>query len=418
MRALVTRPDRVRDGLYRRFVRRAELRGLLADHLYRGEPYLALNAIVLEAGDASLLAGLTDIFARIFHNAGQALAADVPRLVEMGFPWAAAELLAAEQPRMPLIGRFDFVQDDRGRWWLLEFNADTPSGIREAIVADAVVAELLPEAGPLRRSNSGLAGAVVEAFGRATADLASGDALGIVTDAGALEDLAQMAYTAELIRPVLARRAVDVILGDARDLRPSHGGVRLCGRRIRALYRYLPFESLFGSPTFTTIEEGSTSGSVKLLNGLYGLLLQHKGLMPWLWAHRDDPRFDENERAAIRKHLSPSWTAGGEPGTLPPAALVYKQVFGREGEEVFFGEDLDQAQIEELVRRRTYIAQRRIRPQAIEAAIPTSLGIESRLGYATVGSYAVDGRFAGFYTRFGDKIVTARAKWMATFAQP
>ncbi len=52
----------------------------------------------------------------------------------MGFPWVAAELLAAERPRMPLIGRFDFVQDSTGQWWLLEFNADTPSGIREGIV--------------------------------------------------------------------------------------------------------------------------------------------------------------------------------------------------------------------------------------------------------------------------------------------
>jgi len=417
MRALVTRPDRVRDGLYRRFVRRAELRGLLADHLYRGEPYLALNAIVLAADDASLLAGLTDTFASAFHKAGQALAADVPCLVEMGFPWAAAELLAAELPRMPLLGRFDFVQGESGHWWLLELNADTPSGAREAIVADALVTELLPEAGPLIRSNSGLGDAVVAGFARGTGELRPGDALGVVTDAGALEDLAQMAFTTELIRPALARRGIDVILGDVRNLRPRHGGITLCGRRVEALYRYLPFESLFGSSGFTTIEEASTSGSVRLLNGLYGLLLQHKGLMAWIWAHREDPNFSAAERAAIGAHLAPSWMAGEEQRDLLSLELVYKQVFGREGEEVFFGEDLDDKQVDELVRRRTYIAQRRVQPQGVEAAIPTSVGFQSRLGYATVGSYAVDGRFAGFYTRFGDKIVTARAKWMATFAE-
>ena len=36
----------------------------------------------------------------------------------------------------------------------------------------------------------------------------------------------------------------------------------------------------------------------------------------------------------------------------------------------------------------------------------------------TVGCFAVNGQFAGFYTRFGDKITTSRSKWLATFAEP
>jgi glutathionylspermidine synthase len=417
MRALVTTPGPITQALYRRFIRRAELRGLLADHLYEGEPYLALNAIVLSENDRRLLAGLSDTFASTFHKAAEIVARDVPGLVRMGFPWAAAELLAAEPPRMPVLGRFDFVQDQRGAWWLLEYNADTPSGVREAIVADALVAELLPQARSLERGNAGLRRAVVAAFVHSTAALGAGDALGIVTDAGALEDLAQMAFTADLVRPALAERGIDAVLGDVHNLRPGLPGLSLRGRRVAALYRYLPFESLFGSPGFAAVEEASTSGSVTLLNGLYGLLLQHKGLMAWLWAHRDDPRFSPAERGSIRAHLAATWMAGEQSCGLPPSELVFKQVFGREGEEVFFGEDLSEAQVADLVRRQTYVAQRRIHPQALSAAIPTSLGTVAREGYATVGSYVTAGRFAGFYTRFGDKIVTARAKWLATFVE-
>src|SRR5712692_5208728 len=153
MRVLVSDPARSNEGRYRRFVRRAELCGLLADHLYQGEPYLALNAVVLDQSEAALLRHVTEQFATAFHKAAQVLAADVPRLVAMGFPWAAAELLAAETPAMPLAGRLDFVRDAAGAWWLLEFNADTPSGIREAIVADELVHRLLPQAGPLGRPN-------------------------------------------------------------------------------------------------------------------------------------------------------------------------------------------------------------------------------------------------------------------------
>lgn len=417
MRILVSDPAQLAAGRYRRFVRRAELRGLLADHLYEGQPYLALNAVVLDPSEAALLRSLSELFATAFHKGGQALMRDVPRLVEMGFPWAAAELLAAEAPRMPLAGRFDFIRDEAGAWWLLEFNADTPSGTREAIVADELVYELLPQARNLARPNLHLADALRAAFCAAVADMPPGLALGIITDAGELEDLAQMAFTAELLAAPLAARGTEVVLGDIRNLGAARGGLTLCGKRIGALYRYLPFESLFGTAGFAAIYEAAIAGKIRLLNGLYGLLLQHKGLMAWLWAHREEARFTAAERAAIDAHLAPAWTVSCLPPAARPSELVFKQVFGREGEEVFFGADLTADDLARIERRRTYIAQRRIQAPPLEAAVPTPAGFERRQLYATAGSYVVDGQWAGFYTRLGDRIVTARAKWLATFVK-
>jgi len=433
VRALVEDPDRVSPALYRRFWRRAQLEAMIPDLMVRGEPYLALNALVLSADDRRCLERLTAIFSRVFHAAGQRVAADVATTIELGFPWAAAELLAREPHRVPLIGRFDFVQDVTGHWQLLELNADTPSGVREGVVCDRLVSELLPEARGLARPSADLPARLIEAMqaalgairtgvaagsGRLGVEGAMGGTLGIVTTASELEDLSQMAYTAELLRPPLGQHGWEVMLGDAGNLRLTRAGLTLRGRPIDALYRYLPFEAIFGTPTFVAMEEAAALGTVEILNGLFGLLLQNKGLIAWIWAHRDDPGlFDEEARAAIREHLPGTWPIADVPPGIERADLVAKQVFGREGQEVFFGEDCSAELWSTLTRRQTYVAQERVQVAQTRAVVQTSLGPKVRDGFATVGCFAVDGRFAGYYTRFGDKITTSRSKWLATFAE-
>jgi glutathionylspermidine synthase len=415
---LVTDPARVSPALYRQFWRRAQLDACIPDLMVRGEPYLALNALVLTDDDRRCLDRLTSVFSRIFQAAGQRVAGDVSTTIERGFPWAAAELLAREPRRLPLLGRFDFVRDEHGHWHLLELNADTPSGVREGIACDRLVSELLPEARGFERPSAGLDGALIEAIGGALGSVRAGGAFGIVTTASELEDLSQMAYTADLLRPSLAARGIEVVLGDAGNLRSTRAGLTLRGRRIDALYRYLPFEAIFGSSTFVAMEEAAWNGKVTILNGLYGLLLQNKGLIAWIWAHRDDPSlFDAEERAVIAEHLPSTWPISAVPQDVERADLVAKQVFGREGQEVFFGEDCSTELWETLARRQTYVAQRRVRVAETWAVVQTSLGPEARGGFPTVGCFAVEGRFAGYYTRFGEKITTARSKWLATFAE-
>jgi glutathionylspermidine synthase len=418
VRALIEDPAQIAPGRYRRFVRRAQLEAMLADHLFEGEPYLALNAAVLDHAEAALLQELSETFATAFDTAARAIAADVPLLEEIGFPWSAAELLAAETPHLPLLGRFDFLRDEHGHWWLLEFNADTPSGVREAIVVDEIVHGLLPNAQRLTRPNDVLAEMLTEGFQKAMRGLQPGTSLGLLTDAGELEDLAQMAFTQSLLAEPLAEQGIKVLLGDADNLGTTRLGVTLLGKRIAALYRYLPLESLFGTAAFVAIYDGVARGRLRLLNGLYGLLLQHKGLLATLWETRASTRFSRAERAAIQAHLAPTWRIGCSPPGLPAAELVVKQVFGREGEEVFFGEDCSSDMWAELQRRRTYVVQQRIHGQPLDAAMPTSSGFQRWRGYLTAGVYVVDGRAAGFYTRFGGKIITARSKWLATFVEP
>ncbi len=415
MRSLVASADVVSAGAYRHFMQSAQAQALFPDGLVAGEPYLALNAIVMTGQDLALMRDLTRTFSLALHKAAERLARDVPALIELGFPWVAAELLAAETPRTPIIGRFDFAQDSSGRWWMLEFNADTPSGVREGIVVDGLVWRELGRQADLIRPNRRLGYALIQAFRKALTDLPRGGILGLVTTASELEDLAQMAFTRDLLGGPLGSLGFRVVLGDVDNLRAVHGGLELLGQRVDALYRYLPFEGMLGSPIFAAIGEAATRGLPRILNGLFGLLLQNKGLLAWLWGHQDDPFFTKKERAAIEAHLPATWMIGETPVDNGPT--VIKQVFGREGEEVFFSEDLTTDQLARLQRLRSYVVQRQVDVAPIVAALPTALGQEIHETRASVGCFAVDGRWAGFYSRLGGKVITSRAKYVATFVE-
>jgi glutathionylspermidine synthase len=161
------------------------------------------------------------------------------------------------------------------------------------------------------------------------------------------------------------------------------------------------------STGFAALYDAVLAGRLTLLNGLYGFLLQHKGVMAWLWEHR---------RGLVAGHMPATWSIEEAPAEQPRAELVAKQVFGREGEEVHFGADLTEADWDALRRRGRYVLQRRVPVAEIDATVPTALGPTVWRGHATVGAFAVNGRFAGFYTRFGPKVITARSKWLATLA--
>jgi hypothetical protein len=130
MRALRTRPGPLdADDRWEAFLQEVIPAAPLPDLWLYGEPYPALNGVVLDRDEHRALAALTRDFAAVFHKAVRALQRDGPALERLGFPWVALELLAREAPDEPLLlGRFDFVLDRGGDWQLLEYNADTPPG--------------------------------------------------------------------------------------------------------------------------------------------------------------------------------------------------------------------------------------------------------------------------------------------------
>ncbi|HEV2124490.1 MAG TPA: glutathionylspermidine synthase family protein, partial [Chloroflexota bacterium] len=261
----------------------------LPDFLLYGEPYPALNAIVLTPSEHQQLTSLTERFAGIFRKAILALAHDAAALERMGFPWIAIELLQHEPvDRLPLLGRFDFLLDRAGRWQLLEYNADTPSGVRETVrVEPLIVRHLQPFLPHIPNGTAHhLAALLCQEFGAALQhEDRSPVTLGIITDTGYSEDLAQTVFAARLLHSALEADGVHVLFGDIDNLVFSRGRLCLFGAALDALYRYFPFEAMLGLEAFADLFQAVLTGKLNLLNGLGGLLAQNKGLLVWLWQH-------------------------------------------------------------------------------------------------------------------------------------
>jgi glutathionylspermidine synthase len=401
----------------------------MPDYAHYGEPYPALNGIVLSAAQHESLCGLTERFARVFEKASAALARDPAALERLGFPWLTRELLGSEAEQTAaepiVLGRFDFLLDEAGAWQLLEYNADTPSGPRETVQVEAAIAEQLAlERGAtptLRRSGPTHTQRVTQAVLEALGPTESPDerVLGIMTDAGYAEDLAQTLFLARLLEAPLRRHRIRVVFGDVDNLWLHRGRLHLLGHRLDALYRYYPFETLLGQRAFADLFEVVTRGKLRLLNGLRGLLAQNKGVMAWIWEQRESAAlFSPAERSAIRHHLPPvRWISDlpADPRAAGLPSRVLKQVFGREGDEVYFGETMSD---EDWARCRawgSYVVQDRVRAAPLEMVVRTSAGPEVRQVWPVVGSFAARTRWAGYYTRAGGPITTGHAKFVGTF---
>jgi glutathionylspermidine synthase len=398
--------------------------GPLPDFWLYGEPYPALNGIVLDPDEHDALVDVTTQFARIFYKAVSRLMGDAPALERFGFPWVALELLGREPPDQPfVVGRFDFVLDRRGVWQLLEYNADTPSGAREAIAVEGVIARhlgvTLPRTGPylgaalrrsFRRALAGISG------GNGVAGSAGGAVLGIVTDAGYGEDLAQTVFLTRHLAPALAGRGIALVFADVDNLTYTRGRLCLLGRPLDALYRYYPFETLLGQQAFVDIFAAVAAGRLRLLNGLRGLLAQNKGVLAWLWQHRDDDAiFTSKEQRTIAAHLPAVRWIDDVPAHENRQALVLKQAFGREGEEVYFGDRLAADDWERCRTWGSYVVQRRVDVDPLTAVVRTSRGPEVQSLWPAVGSFVVRDAWAGYYTRLGGPITKASAKFVPTF---
>jgi glutathionylspermidine synthase len=204
------------------------------------------------------------------------------------------------------------------------------------------------------------------------------------------------------------------------NLHLRQGRLWLIDRPVDALYRYYPFETLLGTQAFADLFAAVAGGRLRLLNGLRGLLAQNKGVLAWLWSHRDDRvLFTAEERRAIAEHLpAVTWIdEHPQPSAAERRELVLKQVFGREGEEVYFGERISDADWRRCRAWGSYVVQWRVRAEPLPAVIRTSSGPAIQSLWPAVGSFTAAGRWAGYYTRLGAPITSARAKYVGTFIE-
>jgi glutathionylspermidine synthase len=394
-------------------VARAGYRHYNVDTWAAGRRYLSLAAVCLSRDEASQLRDVTRRFGPLLNRAANGILEDRDWWATLAWPWAAIEL-ARQEPSHPgrltsLFGRFDCLLDSSGTWQVIEYNADTPSGGREASGLEPSIARLHPG---LRGLDTRLPERLVRTFvERIRTHPRPVKLVGVVSTHRWLEDLSQAVWLASLLQ----RGGQPTLVGDIHDLGVRRGRITLRGQPIDALYRFYPVERLYRHAIFAGLCEASLDGRLLLLNGLRGFLAQSKACLAWLWSNH--ACLDASDREAIQRHLPPTLLA-----TDPAAAevldeSVVKHVNGREGDSVVFGRLLDRRGWEQRLLEGGYVVQRAVAAPAVEdAEVDDWQQRVRRVGprYACVGAFSIGGEFGGCYTRLDGPITSGQATYAAT----
>lgn len=382
-----------------------------------GHRYLSLAAVALTPAEANQLREVTRQFGPLLDQAVAGVLSDSTWWPALAWPWAAIELARQEPPHAngcsSLFGRFDCLLDHSGTWQVIEYNADTPSGGREATGLEPAIARLYPGSRRLSAHLAAhLARAVVERIHQHEGPVRL---VGIVAPHNWLEDLSQAVWLARLLEGA----GQPCLVGDVRDLEARRGRITLRGRAVDALYRFYPFERLYRHAIFASLCDAAIDGRLLLLNGLRDFLAQSKACLAWLWANRS--QLPPSDCQAVERHL-PRTVLAAEPSALELLAdAVVKHVNGREGDSVVFGDALEQRGWEERLLEGGYVVQRRVRSPALEDVDVDDWRREVRVldeRCACVGAFSIGGDFAGCYTRLDGPITSARATYAATLVAP
>ena len=398
-------------------IARAGLRQLNVDTWAAGRRYLSLTRVCLSADEARQLRDVTVLFTRLIDTAVEGILGDADWWSALAWPWPAIELARQEPPhpagQSSLYGRFDCLLDASGNWQVIEYNADTPSGGREARGLERAIARLQPGPRPLSATLSSQLGATLRR--RMLRYHRPVRLVGVVSSHSWLEDIAQATWLAGLLR----RAGLNVLVGDVTDLATRRGRITLRGQVIDALYRFYPIERLYRHAIFASLCEAAIEGQLLVLNGLRGFLAQSKACLAWLWSNRRG--LDQASCLGIERHL-PATVLARDPAAADLLATgVVKHVNGREGDSVVFGSTLSPEDWETRLIEGGYVVQRAVSSPAVEDVEVDDVDGRVRSAgprYACVGAFAVGGRFGGCYTRLDGPITSARATYAATLREP
>jgi glutathionylspermidine synthase len=381
-----------------------------------GRRYLSLTALALTREEVAQLRMLTNCFSTLFGRAVAGILSDADWWPSLAWPWAAIELARQEPPHpgglASLFGRFDYLLDLSGNWQVVEYNADTPSGGREASGLEPAVARLFPS---LRRIETHFADELGRALlNRIRQHRQPVRVVGVVSTHRWLEDLSQAVWLTDLLQ----RAGQPALFGDIDDLDSRHGRITLRGQVIDALYRFYPIERLYRHALFASVWEAAIEGRLLVLNGLRGFVAQSKACLAWLWANR--ALLPTDEAAAVERHLPRTVLARSPEAPDLVADGVIKHVNGREGDSVVFGSALDTAGWRERLLEDGYVVQQVVdSPELVDVEVDDRHRQVRCVGgrYACVGGFAIGGRFAGCYTRLDGRITSARATYAATLCE-
>ena len=240
---------------------------------------------------------------------------------KMGIPgWAVPRIKETWQSEPPMVyGRFDFAYGHDGVPRLLEYNADTPTGLLETAAvqwhwAKDVFGEGVDQWNMLHEM------LVARWRELAQAGRLPGDRLHLLhtTAEQSGEDFMTIGYMTETARA--ANLMCELMAIESLGFVEDEGFVDLSGNAVRTAFKLYPWEWMMGEEFAQAALErmGDQPGQTLWIEPIWKMLWSNKGILPVL--HR---LFPENP------HVLPAYFDGEQPDSL--TSFVRKPLLAREG---------------------------------------------------------------------------------------
>jgi glutathionylspermidine synthase len=376
------------------------------DEMY-GEEYALAMLHQISEKERRELAEATERLGAIFvRTADTARQGGEALFEELGLPpetWRAVRISVSE--RLPtIIGRFDFAWTDRGLK-MLEFNADTPTGIVEAFHVNGRICN----AYGVRNPNKGMEQHIREAFRDA---VEAYRAAGFSTDNTVFSSLGWHEEDAGTTRYLMGQSGIaGARFAALSDLRLYND--RLCLLRegehepIDLLYRLHALEILAqdrdrdGYPTGAHVLDLMARRKLAVLNPPSALIAQTKAMQALIWnLYETGAFYSQEERETIRLYMLPTYL---ENRFLGKTGYVTKPILGREGGGVTL--HAPDGATEEKDGEPLYWEQPMVYQQRVELPL---VQIEHRGGKNDArllwGSFWIGGRASAIVARAGGRI--------------
>lgn len=297
------------------------------------------------------------------------------------------------------IGRMDIVIDNENNIKILEFNAETPAGLVEAIGIQQIIKEELKISNT--NINKKLSFKIKENIKRIIGDynkVKNINTIGILSTSY-FEDW----YNTEIIYNLFKELGYDVVRGNINDTKIENGHVSLYGRKFDAVYRYYPLDWIAEDDVdfLKAFKENTLS-----INPPHTIVTQNKSIFAVIYELNNQGFYTNEEKDFIEKYVPKSYL---ENNKILESDFCIKHILSREGNDIDFSYSNN-----ELISDNC-IYQERIDICDINLDVNKGYKIDNKINYPILGIYMVDTEACGIYTRVGELITNKWSSFVSTF---
>jgi glutathionylspermidine synthase len=300
------------------------------------------------------------------------------------------------------IARLDWGVDSNGNWRMLEINSETPAGIMESMALNDVIKSEL--AIKLNDPNKSLVKLIREAFTCIVNDYNKYKPvrnIGFVTGSFN-EDW----YNTKLLSELLKDMSYNIIVGEISGLEAREKKLYLYGEPLDAIYRYYPLDWLANDVYFEGVIEALKENSPSI-NPPVSFISQSKAFLALVWELADQGFYDNDDKKLIDKYIpKTSLTAKKMKGI---ENYCIKPFFGREGQEITFSFS------KKFNTLKNCVFQEWVDLQAVPIQLHTTVYSAQSSVCPVIGTYMVNRKFGGIYTRGGSRITDHNAVYIPAF---